>query len=75
MQNKILVGGKKFSKFLESSFLYRVSLEQQQTRKRHEILLDLELHILLFAARILKQTRQYYLAASLIEEWMLQLPV
>ena len=62
----------KFDKFLESIFLYRVPLEQQQTRKLYQILLDLELHISLFSARIPKQTRRYYLVVSMIQEWMLQ---
>ena len=53
-------------------FLYRASLEQQQTQNLHEILLNLELHISLFSARIPKQTRQYYLVVSMIQEWMLR---
>ena len=47
-------------------------LEQQQTRKLYQILLDLELHISLFSARIPKQTRRHYLVVSMIQEWMLQ---
>ena len=50
-------------------------LKQKQTLKLHQILLDLELHISLFSARIRKQTRLCYLVVSMIQEWTLQLPV
>ena len=43
--------------------------------KLHQILHDLELHISLFSARIRKQTKLYYLAVSMIQEWTLPLPV